>query len=195
MKKIWLSLLALASAGWGDDAMELLIGPEEIDARIQEVANQLVEEYRGEPLTIVMIMKGSLCLVADLIRALPIPCTVDAIRASSYGKNGIIPGELYITGIDQLDLADKNVLVVDDILDTGNTMATIVAKLQLLKPKSLKSLVLLLKNVSRLPARHLPDFILFHLENRFVVGYGLDYKELYRNLPGIYAFVGDKPPF
>lgn len=194
MRKLWFCLLAYVSIAWGDEAMELLIGPEEISARIKEVAHQLEEEYRGEPLTIVMVMQGSLCLTADLIRALHIPCSVDFIRASSYGKNGTTPGDLYITGIEQLDLADKNVLVVDDILDTGKTMGTIVAQLKQLGPKSLKSLVLLLKNVPRLPIRYQPDFTLFRIENRFVIGYGLDYKELYRNLPGIYAFVNDKPP-
>ena len=188
-----LFFLLVSSFCWGDDNIELLISPEEISHKIAEVAATINEEYRGEELTILMVMKGAVCVVVDLMHQLQIPCAVDYIKASSYGQNGTHRGELVVKGLEEIDLKGKNVLVVDDIFDSGHTMSTIVNRLQDKQLKSLKTLVLLLKNVPR-EISYLPDYVLFHIENRFVIGYGLDYKEFYRGLPGIYAFVNDTPP-
>lgn len=165
--------------------LELLISHEAIQNAIVNVATQLEQEYLREEVVIVMIMKGSLCLVADLIRAISIPCTIETIQASSYGVHGKIRGDLQIQGIQALDVTDKNVLIVDDIFDSGNTLFQVHLALTQKNPKSLKSLVLLSKDASCV--NYKPDYTLFFIENQFVVGYGLDYKEYYRGLPGIYV--------
>ncbi len=134
-----------------------------------------------------MVLKGALCLTADLIRALKTPLTLETIKAKSYGQRGALRGELILEGLEEIDLESKNILLVDDIFDSGETLRQIVAKLTLKNPKSLRSLVLLSKNTPR-ETGYLPDYALFHIENLFVIGYGLDYKEHYRGLPGIYVF-------
>ncbi|KAG6559472.1 Hypoxanthine phosphoribosyltransferase [Candidatus Rhabdochlamydia oedothoracis] len=164
--------------------LDLLISMDEIQDKIAKIAVQLEADYKDQEIVIVMIMKGAICLVADLIRAISLPCVVESIQASSY--HGKTRGNLQIKGLEALDLLAKNVLLVDDIFDSGNTLFQVYQALAEKKPKSLKSLVLLSKNVSDLEYR--PDYLLFSVENRFVVGYGLDYKEYYRGLKGIYLF-------
>lgn len=166
--------------------LDLLISMDEIQDKIAKVVVQLESDYKDQEIVVVMIMKGAICLVADLIRAISLPCVVESIQASSYGAHGKTRGNLQIKGIESLDLFSKNVLLVDDIFDSGNTLFQVHQALAEKKPKSLKSLVLLSKNVSDL--EYQPDYILFSIENRFVVGYGLDYKEYYRGLKGIYLF-------
>lgn len=193
MKNFLLVFLLFSSVCFGKENMELLISAEQIAEKVQEVALRIDQDYAGKELTIIMIMKGSICITADLMRYIKTPTTLEYIKASSYGKNGTCPGELYIDGFDTLDIEGKDVLVVDDIFDTGKTMNAVLNKLAEKKPKSLKSLVLLLKDVPR-KIKRLPEYPLFVLANRFVIGYGLDYKEYYRGLPGIYAFINDTPP-
>ena len=156
----------------------------EFQDKIAKIAMQLEADYKDQEIVIVMIMKGAICLVADLIRAISLPCVVESIRASSY--HGKTRGNLQIKGIQSLDLFSKNVLLVDDVFDSGNTLFQAHQALAEKRPKSLKSLVLLSKNVSDL--EYQPDYLLFSVENQFVVGYGLDYKEYYRGLKGIYLF-------
>jgi hypoxanthine phosphoribosyltransferase len=172
------------------DNLELLISQDEIKNKIADAARVLDAQYEGEELTIVMVMKGALCITADLIRALKTPCIIESVTASSYGKRGTKRGELQISGLEEIDLSSKNVLLVDDIFDSGQTLSQIFAKLKQKNPKSLKSLVLLAKKVKR-DTTYLPDYALFDIENLFVIGYGLDYKEHYRGLPGIYFFTGE----
>jgi hypoxanthine phosphoribosyltransferase len=155
---------------------------------MKEIAVQLHADYSDQEITIVMIMKGAICLVADLIRLLHLPCSIEIIQCSSYGQKGAERGHLTLLGLEKLHLKDKNVLVIDDIFDSGVTLSTVVDHLQEKNPKSLKSLVLLSKNVPRKTA-YVPDYVLFDIEDRFVVGFGLDYKEHYRGLPGVYALV------
>jgi hypoxanthine phosphoribosyltransferase len=171
------------------DNIELLISQDEIKSKIAEFALMIDTQYQGKELMIVMVMKGALCFTADLIRELKIPCTVNYVRASSYGQHGKRPGELKISDLEELDLSSKNVLLVDDIYDTGATLSQIVAKLKEMNPRSLKSVVLLAKKVDR-DVVYTPDYTLFNIENQFVIGYGLDYKEYYRGLPGVYIFKG-----
>ena len=187
-------MLALASSlCFGEEEMDLLISREEIAQKIQETAATIDRDYQDKKLTIILVMKGSICVASDLMRELKTPFTIEYIKASSYGQNGTTPGELYIDGFEKLNLEGKDVLVVDDIFDSGKTMAEVLKKLETKKPNSLKSLVLLLKDVPH-KVNILPDYSLFTIPNRFVIGYGLDYKEYYRGLPGIYAFINDTPP-
>lgn len=167
--------------------MELLISQDEIKAKTAAVAKIIDKDYQGEELTVVMVMKGAICVAADLIRELKTPTAIEFVTASSYGQNGVSRGELTISGLDKIDLAGKNVLLVDDIFDSGHTITKIMAKLGQKNPKSIKSLVMLVKNVER-DVTYVPDYVLFHIENQFVIGYGLDYKEFYRGLPGVYIF-------
>ncbi len=166
-------------------SLQVLISKEEIKRKIHEVGMQLDDDYKGKELTIVMVMKGAICLVADLIRQIHLPCSVEFVKASSYGQLGTQRGELFLLGLEQIDIRDKHILVVDDIYDSGATLSQIVSLLQEKQPASLKSLVLLHKNVSR-HVNYTPDYILFDIDNHFVVGYGLDYKEHYRGLDGVY---------
>lgn len=194
MKTVYSFLIFVAMTCWADQGqLELLITPEEINSRLNVIAQQLNIEYLDKELTVVIVMKGGVCITADLIRKLDNPIKLDYIKASSYGENGTIGGTLKIDGIERLNIAAKHVLVVDDIFDTGKTMEGVVKALLEKNPLSLKSLVLLMKDVPH-KTSYRPDYVLFEIKNRFVVGYGLDYKEYYRGLPGIYAFVDDIPP-
>jgi hypoxanthine phosphoribosyltransferase len=172
------------------DKIELLISEDEIKSKIVETARAIDAEYKGQELVIVMVMKGAICVTADLIRELKMPCEVEAVTASSYGQRGTKRGELKISGLEELNLTGRNVLLVDDIFDSGQTLWQIQQKLKEKNPKSIKTLVLLVKDVER-TLSYMPDYVLFHIENRFVVGYGLDYKEYYRGLPGVYVLKGD----
>lgn len=131
----------------------------------------------------VAVLKGALLFTADLIRHLDIPYTVDFIQAKSY--HGTERGELTLIGMEQLHIQNKDVILIDDIFDSGTTLTTIHARLLEKKPRSLKSLVLLSKQVTR-KTDYKPDYSLFEVENQFVIGYGLDYNEHYRGLQGIY---------
>lgn len=163
----------------------LLISADQIKERITQVAAQLDHDYADKEIILVMVMKGAVCIATDLIREIKTPCTLEFVSASSYGSK-TIAGQLTLHGLEKLNLKDKHVLLVDDIYDTGATIQEIKKQLMLQNPASLKTLVLLLKNRERSnPA--IPDYILFTIENEFVIGYGLDYNELYRGLPGIYV--------
>lgn len=188
MKTLFFVLLGMASLCFGcDENLELLISKETIAQKMQQTAEQIDAQYGGEELTVIMVMKGAVCTAVDLIRELHIPIHLEYMKASSYGQKGAARGELKISGIENLDLAGKNLLVIDDIFDSGATMEGIVNKLAEKNPKSLKTLVLLMKNVPHVTT-YRPDYVLFDIEDRFVIGYGLDFKEKYRNLPGVYAF-------
>jgi hypoxanthine phosphoribosyltransferase len=167
--------------------LKLLISEKQILDKIAHVAKSLDAHFEDTPLTIVMIMKGALCLVADLIRHLHMPCSLEFIQGCSYGQNGTERGALSLFGLEQIDISGKHVLVVDDIFDSGVTLSEVVRLLSLQNPLSIQSLVLLSKQVPKKTA-YVPNYVLFTIEDLFVVGYGLDYKELYRGLPGIYLY-------
>ncbi len=188
-------MLTIASLGYSKETdMELLISSDEIEQQVLAVSKQINEDYQDKHLSILMVMKGAVCVTSDLIRNLEVPFKLEYLKASSYGENGMVGGHLTIVGLDSLDIEGRDVLVVDDIYETGNTICQVIEKLKTKNPRSIKSLVLLLKDVPR-KNPYIPDYVLFNIPNRFVIGYGLDYKELYRGLPGIYAFIGDKAPF
>ena len=168
--------------------LDLLVSDEEIQQKIMQIGRQIDLDYSGKELCIVMVMKGAICLVADLIRNIHIPSSFEFVQASSYSARGKEQGELALFGLENLTIAGKHVLVVDDIFDSGRTLSTIVSHLERKTPKSLRSLVLLSKNAPR-DIRYRPDYVLFEIENLFVVGYGLDYKENYRGLPGVYSLI------
>lgn len=175
----------------GENEIELLISSEEIAAKVSEAASLINEEYKDKQLTIIMVMKGAVCVAADLIRNLEVPFKLEYLKASSY--HGMASGELTLIGLDQLNVEGRDVLIVDDIFETGNTILKIVDKVREKGPKSIKTFVLLVKDVPRKTDSR-PDYVLFDIPDYFVVGYGLDYNEFYRGLPGIYFFSNNIPP-
>jgi hypoxanthine phosphoribosyltransferase len=165
--------------------LDLLISEEQIADKIAEVARLIDKDYLGKELVIVAVMKGAICLTADLIRCLDTPTSIEMIKASSYGQRGMSSGELLVSGLSELDLSSKHILLVDDIYDSGQTLSRLISQIEEKTPKTLKTLVLLSKKVKR-EVTYVPDYVLFSIENLFVVGFGLDYKEHYRELSGIY---------
>ncbi len=145
------------------------------------MARLITARYGETPLTIVAVMTGSLVMLADLIRQLNMPVRVSLIQASSY-RGGTEPDALWIRDDMMLDIAGRDVLVVDDIFDTGNTLQAVLQCVREMNPSSVASAVLLHKE-GRQKVEMLPDFVAFRIPDEFVVGYGLDYQDLYRNLP------------
>jgi hypoxanthine phosphoribosyltransferase len=164
-----------------------LIGQKQIADKVQQIAREINREYAGKDLVILMVLKGAICLVADLIRAIEVPCDLEVVQCASYGESGTQRGSLRIFGLDRLNLQDRDLLIVDDIFDSGDTLTSLIDALQKKKVRSLKTLVLLCKNVRRKTSLR-PDYVLFDIENHFVVGFGLDYKECYRGLPAIFIY-------
>ena len=166
-----------------------MITEESILQKIDSSARELDQKYQGQELTFVMVLKGSICFASDLIRRLQTPVILETVQCKSYGQNGSLRGDLTISGVDSLDIEGKHVLVIDDIFDSGLTLKHVLESLERKSPKTLASAVLLSKQIPREHSVQ-PDYILFTIENEFVVGYGLDYKEQYRGLRGIYTLKG-----
>ena len=161
----------------------VLISEKRIATRVRKLAAQIQRDYKGRDLVVVSLLSGTVMFLADLIRHLSLPLRLDFIGVTSYGA-GTVSGELVFTKELRLDVRGRDVLLVDDILDTGRTMAKVLAKLQTLKPRRIRTCVLLDKpsrRVVEVPVRYRG----FEIEDRFVVGYGLDHAGLYRNLPYI----------
>lgn len=165
--------------------MRVLLSDSEIRHGVVRMAAEISQCYAAQPLTILAVLTGSVVLLADLIRLLQMPLRVGVLQASSY-RGGTTRGELVINHDLMPDLADRHVLLVDDIFDTGHTLQRIVELLQKMEPKSIRTAVLLRKT-GRQEVPLLPDFIGFEIPNEFVVGYGLDYQDAYRNLPCVVA--------
>ena len=165
-----------------DDLEEILLTEEQIRSRLDALALELQHEYAGKDLTVVAILTGSVMFIADLLRRLPMQLRLDYIGVSSYHGETRSTGELIVTKALKLDVRDRDVLVVDDILDTGLTLVNIRAMIQKLQPRSVKFCTLLEKDVPH-QENFQADYVAFHIPNKFVVGYGLDYHERYRNLP------------
>lgn len=175
----------LTQAGLIESAGQLLVktllSEEQLQDGVAEMATRISNRYGEQPLTIVAVMTGSLVLLADLIRKLSMPVRVSLIQASSY-RGGTESGSLWIRDDMMLDVTDRNVIVVDDIFDTGKTLSAVLECIEAMKPRSVASAVLLSKE-GRQQVDIQPDFVAFDIPDEFVVGYGLDYQDLYRNLP------------
>ena len=160
--------------------MKVLLDENELRKGVEELAQKINEIYGARPLTIIGIMTGSIVLLADVIRKLEMPLRVGVVQTSSYV--GTERGELTINSEMMLDITDRDVLLIDDIFDTGHTMEKVIGLMNGFGPNSLKSAVLLLKS-GRQEVSLRPDFVAFEIPDEFVVGYGLDYDDEYRNLP------------
>lgn len=163
--------------------MKVLLDEKQLLAGVRKLAQQIDEHYHGQPLTVVAVMTGSVILFADLIRMLSMPVRVGVIQASSY-RGEKTAGKLAVDTKMLLDVKDRDVLLVDDIFDTGRTLDGLIKTVQQLGASSVRSAMLLHKQRTHdVPVR--PDFVAFEIPDEFVVGYGLDYHDMYRNLPYI----------
>ena len=171
-------------AGWRKEVERVLITDKQIARRIKILAREIERDFRGREMVVVSLLSGTVMFLADLIRHLNLPLRLDFIGVSSYGA-GTESGELIFTKELRIDVRNRDVLLVDDILDTGKTLSRVLPKLRLLKPRRIKTCVLLDKPARR-SEKIKADYIGFEIPDYFVIGYGLDFAERYRNLP----FVG-----
>jgi hypoxanthine phosphoribosyltransferase len=164
------------------ERVRVLITGGRIQRRIQELAKQIRKDFLGEPLHLVSVLKGGVFFLTDLARSIPGEVSFDFIAVSSYGQNTHSSGQVRLTRDLDSSIEGKTVIVVEDILDTGMTLQYLLRLFQQRKPKHLRVAVLLDKPERRIAAVR-ADYVGFTIPNEFVVGYGLDYSERYRNLP------------
>ena len=166
------------------DIERVLFDGPAIHKRLDEMAAQITADYVGHELTVIAILTGSLMLMSDLLRRIPLPLKLDCLSVVSYHGKTQPSGEVIFKQVALPDVRGRDVLILDDILDTGHTLAAVRKKLETAKPSSIRICVLLSKTKQR--ARHVDaDYIGFEIDDEFVVGYGLDFMERYRNLPYI----------
>ena len=161
--------------------VNVLLTEQQLREGVQRLAGEIDAHFDGRPLTVVGVMTGSLVLLADLIRLLNMPLRVGVVQASSYrGETARSP--LTVNSEMLLDIEGRDVLLIDDIFDTGHTLVEVSNLIRDYSPASIHSAVLLLKK-GRQQVSVRPDFTAFEIPDEFVVGYGLDYQDMYRNLP------------
>ena len=166
--------------------MRRLISEAEIREAVVQLGRQIAADYRNQPLTILGVLTGSIVLLSDLVRRIDLPLRLGLIQASSYRGRATTPGELAINAELLPDITGRDVLLVDDIFDTGKTMAALVQTIKKKGPRSVRSAVLLWKK-ERTQVDLEPDYHCFQIPDAFVVGYGLDYNDEYRHLPYVAA--------
>ena len=152
--------------------------------RLDQIAAEITRDYAGKELTVIAVLNGSLVFMADLMRRIQLPLRLDCLSVASYHGKAQTTGEVIFKQIALPDVQGRHILILDDILDSGHTLAAIREKLQTAGPRSIKVCVLLIKKKARDRVVH-ADYLGFEIEDEFVVGYGLDYDERYRNLPYI----------
>lgn len=167
-----------------EEISEVLLSPEKIADKVKEIGEEITRDYQGKELIIIGILKGALPFMADLIREIKVPLKYDLMAVSSYGASTKTSGAVQILKDIGMGLAGEHVLVVEDIIDTGLTLKYLVENLWSRKPASLK-ICTLLDKPSRREVDITPDYNGFVIPDRFVVGYGLDYDERFRQLPMI----------
>lgn len=168
---------------WQRELASVLITQEQLAARIRKLTREIQRDYTGHDLVIVSLLNGTVMFLADLIRHLSLPLRLDFIGVSSYGSS-TESRDLVFTKELRIDVRGREVLLVDDILDTGKTLSAVLKKLRALKPRRIRTCVLLDKPDRRVEKIR-PDYVGFTIPNEFVVGYGLDCAERFRNLPFI----------
>src|SRR5256714_15213493 len=166
---------------WRREVERILITERELAGRIRKLSRQVQRDFKGREMVVVSLLNGTVMFLADLIRHLSLPLRLDFIGVSSYGA-GTESGDLVFTKELRLDVRGRDVLLVDDILDTGKTLYRVLGKIRALKPRRIKTCVLLNKAARRVEDVK-ADYVGFEIPDFFVVGYGLDFAERYRNLP------------
>jgi len=167
----------------GDIERVLFDGPA-IHKRLEEIAAQITADYADRELAVIAILTGTLMFMSDLLRRIPLPLKLNCLSVASYHGKTQTSGEVFFNELSVPDVSGQDVLILDDILDTGHTLAAVREKLETAKPRSIRVCVLLSKRKRR--ARDVDaDYVAFEIDDEFVVGYGLDFMEHYRNLPYI----------
>lgn len=166
------------------DIEKILVTKQELDKITKDLGQQITKDYRGKKLLIVGVLKGCVYFLTDLTRNIDLPCHIDFVQASSYGSSTVSSGDIEIIKDISDDLTGFDVLLVEDILDTGKTLKHIHDMLSTRNPESI-AVVTLLDKPSRREADIHADYVGVDVPNAFVVGYGLDYDQYYRNLPYI----------
>ena len=166
------------------DIERVLFTEEELKARVAEIAREIERDYQGREIMLISVLRGSFIFMADLARAITLPCTVDFMAVSSYGSGTTSSGQVKITKDLSESIEGRDIIVVEDILDSGNTLSYLFQLLQARHPASVR-LCTLLDKPSRRTKPITADYTGFTVDDLFVVGYGLDYAEKYRNLPYI----------
>lgn len=174
----------LTTAEHDSKIKRVIISKEEIDRAIKQVGEEISKEYDGKPVLLVSVLKGAFIFMADLCRAISIPVEIDFMSASSYGAGTVSSGTVRIDFDVKHDISNYHVIIVEDIIDTGRTLKEIVRLLNTRNPLSLK-VVTLLDKPSRRVVEFEADKALFTIPDLFVIGYGLDCDEYFRNLPYI----------
>ena len=165
---------------------EVLLSRSQIEERVRELATQISRDYEGKELVVIGVLKGAFIFMADLIRCLGVPCVVDFARLASYGAGSSSSGKVILTKDIETSIRGRDVLIVEDIVDTGVTLAYLVKWFQEREPRSLRVCALLDKK-SRRQVPFEADYVGFTIDDNFVVGYGLDLDEQSRFLPDIYV--------
>ncbi|TGA96539.1 hypoxanthine phosphoribosyltransferase [Sporolactobacillus shoreae] len=172
------------------DVREILITEEEIQKKVHEFGERLSKEYEGRFPLVVGVLKGALPFMADLIKQISVPIEIDFMDVSSYGNSTVSSGEVKIVKDLDTSVEGRDILIVEDIIDSGLTLSYLVDLFKTRKAKSIKIVTLLNKPSGRKKSSVIPDMTGFNVPDAFLVGYGLDYAERYRNLP----FVGILKP-
>lgn len=167
-----------------NDIQEILFSEDQLKARVREIAQEIERDYAGKEIMLISVLRGSFIFMADLCRALDLPCTLDFMSVSSYGKGTTSSGQVQITKDLSEDISGRHIIVVEDILDSGNTLSYLLNILQHRHPASVRLCTLLDKPERRVKPVEV-HYCGFTIPDAFVVGYGLDYAEKYRNLPYI----------
>ena len=167
-----------------EDMERVLLSEQQLEARVTELAAQISRDYREKDPVFVGILKGSFVFMADLMRKVLIPCNIDFMAVSSYGTQSVSTGAVRISKDLERDIAGRHVVIIEDILDSGFTLNCLVEELKGRQPASIR-LCTLLDKPSRRKVPIQADYCGFEIPDAFVVGYGLDYAERYRNLPYI----------
>jgi hypoxanthine phosphoribosyltransferase len=170
---------------------KIIFSHEEINKEVQRLGQQISKDYLGEKILVISLLKGSFIFAADLIRAIEGDVQMEFMTTSSYGHGEASTGEVSIVNDLSVDIQDRHVLVVDDIVDSGLTMSVILKHLKASNPASLKSCVLLDKPERRVVEIE-PDYCGFVIPDLFIVGYGLNYGDYFRNIPYIFSFIQDE---
>ena len=164
---------------------EVLCSEEQIASRLKELGSEISKDYEGKNLLVVSLLKGSFIFCADLVRNITVPVKIEFMTTSSYGHGEKSSGNVKVVSDVNSDLEGYDVLIVDDITDTALTMSHVMKHLKAKNPNSVKSCVLLDKP-SRRKVELVPDYCGFEIEDKFVVGYGLNYGDYYRNIPYVF---------
>ena len=166
------------------DIQEILFTEEQLKTRVQEIAQEIQRDYEGKEIMLISVLRGSFIFMADLCRAIDLPCTLDFMSVSSYGSGTTSSGQVQITKDLSEDITGRHIIVVEDILDSGNTLSYLLKILEHRHPASIRLCTLLDKPDRRVKPVKV-HYSGFTIPDAFVVGYGLDYAEKYRNLPYI----------